>query len=90
MYSVFISSNIVIKGALTYKLKDIANAMFENGLIKTKWKEGGVIKDGLDAMTQAVQYYQNKDKKILSEIIEYNKIDCKVIWDIVSCLRSRT
>ena len=40
-----------------------------------------------------IKYYQKKNKSIdddlmFNKIIKYNKIDCKVVWDIVKMLRN--
>jgi hypothetical protein len=92
MCNIFTSTPIVVKGALCFKLKEIGNAMYNNGLIDTYWDSGNVS-DGLSAMHEGIKYYnkQNKtesDKTIFKNIIKYNKIDCKVVWDITKCLRN--
>ena len=91
MYKVFESEPIVIKGSYRYKLKHIANAFYNNGLIPTIWKDGKVS-DGLKAMIEAIRLYRhidtiNIDNSIYKDIIDYNEIDCKVIYDIVGYLR---
>jgi len=92
MCDIFTSEPIVVKGALCFKLKEIGNAMYTNGLIGTYWDKGEVS-DGLNAMNEGIKYYnkQNKtehDKNTFRNIIKYNKIDCKVVWDITKCLRN--
>ena len=88
MCSVFTKAPIVVKGSLTFKLKDIAKAMYANGLISTKW-ESGELENGLIAMQEAITYYhQDKNYKKMESIRRYNLIDCKVIWDIVKYLRT--
>ena len=91
MCSVFTNSKIVVKGSLTFKLKDIAKAMYNSGLIVTCWKDGA-MSNGLSAMRDAIKYYfsESRDETIMNSILEYNLIDCKVIWDIVKCLRNLT
>lgn len=94
MYYVFFNEPIVVKGSLTFKLKDIGKAMYNMQMINTTWNDEGPH-DGLDAMIQSIKYYKNKMNNIQSRddiesfklIIDYNEIDCKVIWDIVSYLR---
>ena len=85
MCSVFTAGPVVVKGALTFKLKEIAGAMFATGLIKTRWSDGE-LSNGLSAMRQAISYYSKKEGK-MGEIKKYNMIDCKVVWEIVKCLR---
>jgi len=85
MCSVFTAGPVVVKGALSFKLKEIAGAMFSNGLIKTRWSDGE-LSNGLAAMHQAISYYSKKEGN-MAEIKKYNMIDCKVVWEIVRCLR---
>lgn len=84
---IFIKTPIVVRGATTFKLKDIANSMFSLNLIPTSWTNS--LNSGLNAMLSAAEYYRNdlKEKNIIIEIEEYNMIDCKVMWDIVKYLR---
>jgi hypothetical protein len=83
---IFIKTPIVVRGATTFKLKDIANAMFSLNLITTHWTNS--INSGFTAMLSAADYYRNKNNiNIITEIEEYNMIDCKVMWDIVAYLR---
>lgn len=87
--SIFISEPIVVKGALSFKLKEIANALYSNGLINTNWSDSNIT-DGLNAMISAMRYYNTneKDENIMENIIKYNKVDCKVLWEILNLLRS--
>lgn len=92
MCDVFISEPIVVKDALCFKLKDIGNALYSNGLIDTYW-DSNELSDGLSAMGFGIKYYQKQNKTIdddlmFNKIIKYNKIDCKVVWDIVKMLRN--
>jgi len=96
MYFVFTSEPIVVHGALNFRLKEIGKAMYNLKCINTKWDVDGPI-DGLSAMVDAIRYYKNKDNnaiessddnKIFKAIINYNEIDCEVIWQIVSYLRN--
>jgi len=84
----------VVKGAFGFGLKAIAKNMFKHGLIETSWGDGPT--DGLGAMVGA--WYCDKqvegtDKSMRSisymkEIEEYNKVDCKVMWEIINYLRN--
>jgi hypothetical protein len=89
MYKVFTEEPIVVKGALNFKLKTIGKALYNNALIDVNWKNNGVA-DGLDAMILALDYYIDKvnNKNIIDSIVEYNEIDCKIIWSIVTYLRN--
>ena len=84
---------VVIRGALGFGLKDIAQAMYKLGLIQTKWESGPV--DGLGAMVGAWWCAQEALKKtatlpeidLMKGIQEYNEVDCKVMMEIVRYLR---
>ena len=89
---IFINEPIVVKGALCFKLKEIGNAMYSNGLINTYW-DTSEMSDGISAMTAGIQFYQKQNKteedhKIFKSIIKYNKIDVKILYDIVTFIRS--
>ena len=94
LYKIFISEPIVIHGAVTFKLKDISNALSSAGLIHSNWKKLN-ISSGLTAMLDGCTYYKyveknspNKEmKELFQEIIKYNEIDCKVMLEIVNWLR---
>ena len=88
MCSVFTTNPIVVKGSMTFKLKDIAKAMCNSGLIKTSWDDN-YMSNGMIAMTKAIEYYfsENRDTNVMNIISRYNMIDCKVVWEIVNYLR---
>lgn len=86
---IFHKEPIIIKGALNFSLKTVGKAMYELGMIKTIWKESKIV-DGLAAMFEAYKIYLslvdvNKNKQ-MKEIITYNHIDCKIMWDILNAL----
>ena len=41
-------------------------------------------------MISAMKYYttEEKDENIIKNITIYNKVDCKVLWEILNLLRS--
>ncbi len=89
LHKFFLDNNIVIKGALNFSLKTIATAMYNNKMISTNWDKNGCV-NGLQAMLSAYNMYKNKTSltsKDLKDIIKYNKIDCKVLWEILLYLR---
>jgi hypothetical protein len=93
LYKLFLDNNIVIKGAFNFSLKNVANAMYKNGLIKTCWDKNSSCTNGLQAMFLAYNLYKNNDyvddnNNIMKEIIRYNIIDCKVMWEMLSFLRN--
>ena len=84
---------VVIRGALGFGLKTIAQSMQKLGLIQTKWESGPV--DGLGAMIGAWWCAQEAAKKkvtlleidLMKGIQEYNEVDCRVMMEIVRYLR---
>jgi len=92
LYQVFINEPIVVKGALNYSLKTIANALNKNDLIKVNWNSSNPCSNGLNAMIMAIKCYE-KNKKIsnaiptIKNIEEYNEVDCKSLYEILNYLR---
>jgi len=84
---------VVVRGALAFGLKAIAQAMHKLSLIETKWKSGPA--DGLGAMVGALWCASEAAKsgmplsqiELMKSIQEYNEVDCKVMMEIVRYLR---
>ena len=93
MCDIFTSEPIVVKNALCFKLKEIGNALYSNGLIDTYW-DSSELSDGLSAMTFGIKFYQKENKteddgKTFNEIIKYNKI-LSIHYNLASiCHRSK-
>jgi hypothetical protein len=95
LFEVFKKEPIVIKGAFGFSLKDIANAMYKNNMIKTCWPINESIKcaNGQDALLLGINLYKEnnivrEDNNILKVIRDYNEVDCKVLFEIIEYLRS--
>ena len=94
MCDLFKNIPVIIKGVFNFSLKNIANTLYKYKLINTNWGENAI--DGLSAMYMSWVCYKkaeddNCDIKNIPEIydiINYNEIDCKVMWDILKLLRS--
>ena len=84
----FHSEPIVIKGALNFSLKTVGKAMYKLGLIKTIWSTKCNVSDGLSAMYEAYKIYLNNKSVTtqMKQIIKYNKVDCKIMWEILNAL----
>lgn len=81
----FIKSKVKVKGCLNYKLKCVSRSLFDYGLIDSEWDK--TFSDGLGALTGYLKYLKTKDEDIIDAIVYYNKIDCKVMWEIYNCLK---
>jgi len=89
----FRSEPIIIKNCFNFSLKTIGKNLFKHGLIKSTWSD---TDNGLDAMIRFKQICLEKDKNIplkryieVSEIIEYNKMDCVILMEILYYLRNK-
>jgi hypothetical protein len=85
------TNNIVIKGALDFKLKTVAKALKNLNLIKESWDIEGP-QNGFDAMVQAIKYYSNNqsNNQNNNQIIKYNENDCKILHSIHEWLKQIT
>ncbi len=87
------AQRVVVRGALGFGLKAIAQAMHNLGLIQTKWESGPV--DGLGALVGAFWCASQAAKDgvslnqidLMQTIQDYNEVDCKVMMEIVRYLR---
>ena len=85
---------VVVRGALNFGLKSFARALHSHGLIETSWGDTKV--DGLGAMTgawwcekeAARQGCTLSDIDLMREIARYNEVDCKVMQEIITYMRS--
>jgi hypothetical protein len=60
-------------------------------LINSCWKDGEMA-DGFRAMLEAIKLYRQEPIIIdandkYKEIVNYNELDCRVMWEIVQYLR---
>lgn len=83
---------IIVQGIFKFGLKTIGKALYKNNLIKTTWENDN--DNGLDAMIQFKDVCIKNKKNIpikryveISNIIEYNRIDCQVLKEIIELLR---
>lgn len=91
MLDIFKKEPIVLKGCFTYKLKEIAQKMYDYGFIETIWdKSNHTCTNGMDAIIQTIKASKKTDtttQKLWNEIKLYNEIDVKVIAEIMDYLR---
>jgi len=87
-------NSMAVKGSFTLKLKDIAFAFYEQGLIKSKWesetKTGkasilSIKKIAKEAKDMGVSLEVHPEFK---DLINYNRTDCTITYEIIEALRS--
>lgn len=84
---VFINEPVTVHGALDFSLKSVAKALNKHKLIESVWDTSSPCSNGLNAMILANNLYEKNPRDvdqepIMKEIIYYNEIDCKVLWEI--------
>lgn len=85
LHKYFKSIPITIKGCLDYSIKSVAKAMFAHGMIETTWD--GDLSNGMECASTAYLWYHRKlSDRVMEDIIYYNEVDCKVMWEIVRFL----
>ncbi len=95
LLKIFLEEPIGIKGALNYSLKSIAKALHSEGCIESDYTSLDGCNNGMDAALQAYKTYNECQKNKISvethetmkDIITYNEIDVKVMWEILCFLR---
>ena len=80
------ASDFLPKGAFDYKLKSVAKAMYSHNMIQTVWQSS--CQDGLTAMYEAYEAYRTEDKKMLNDILDYNRVDVVTMMEIWKYLQS--
>ena len=94
LYKLFRQEPITVKGSLNFSLKSIAKAMNKLKLIKTNWDSNNPCSNGLNAMLLAHKAYEQAKEPIteknviMNNIVHYNQVDCKVLWEIISYIRN--
>ena len=89
MLEFFRHHKIAISTAFNYGLKSIAKAFYHHDMIETKWEDSDM--DGTSALLAAWKCHGQDmnltDFNEIQDIVRYNEIDCKVIWDILKIFR---
>jgi hypothetical protein len=91
----FKGNPIVINGCFKFGLKEVAGRLYELGLISSTWQKGNSCANGNTAMVMAHKAYQTSattgipiiNSPIIQDIIDYNRIDCVVIHEIIDFLK---
>lgn len=92
---IFRNEPITIKNCLSFKLKDVATTMYNHNMISTIWDKESACSDGRMAMILANELYkENNNPKdiynsdIMKDIIYYNMVDVKVLYEILNYIRT--
>jgi hypothetical protein len=88
LLSYFRENAVGVKSAFNYSLKSIGKALYKNKMITTYWDES-ILGDNKISII-AYNKYIKKDKfseEEFKKLIEYNHIDCKIMYDIIEVLR---
>lgn len=94
MHKVFKQEPIVIKDVFNFSLKNIAKKMYEYGMIKTAWDDVN-CDNGASAMIVAkrardeaeIYNLELEHTDYMKQIIRYNEIDVKTLYEIINYLR---
>lgn len=90
LMKILTDDSVCIKDVFGYSLKNVAKGLAAVGKIPDMYGPlSGRCGDGMDAMVLAAECYRtgNLLSPRFASIIEYNKVDCKVMWEILSYLR---
>ena len=90
LLEIFKNNMIFIKDCYNFSLKNVGKGLSSLGLINTTWDDN--ITDGLNAMFLSYKEYNknriiNSNNKMMNDVIKYNEIDCKILWDIFNLLK---
>ena len=88
MCQLFRDESLVVRTTWSFGLKTVAKAMYLFGYIETNWEDDT---SGMSSMVDVWQIIERGQKinthPSIKPIIEYNRIDCVVLWEILSYLR---
>jgi hypothetical protein len=91
---IFTKEPVFIHGAFNFSLKNIGRALYNHKLINSNWDSDSMCSNGLSALILANNLYETIDLKdnildqpIMKDIIFYNEIDCKVMYEIHSYIK---
>lgn len=99
LMEMYIDAEVVIRGVWNYSLKDISKGLYNHGFIPEVWddksKGGDSILSGEKTIATATNCYKNslqknimvRDNPMFKLIIDYNKMDCTVLYYLLLFLR---
>ncbi len=95
LLKLFKEEPIVIRDCLKFDLKTVATALKKHGYISTGWDKNSSCLDGQGAMVGAWRAHKEaldrgismKETPQIREITKYNKVDVRVLYEIITYLR---
>ena len=91
LHPVFRDNQIVCKGMKNFSLKTVAKSMKQYGHIQTVWEDS--IHDGIGANMIVLEGIKKEQDLPLidkmDEVVKYNEVDCKTMWELVKYLKTR-
>lgn len=86
---------VVVRGAMGFGLKKVANALHTHGAVETLWPDG--VADGLGAMVAAWRSAAEAKERgvplsaipLMHQVRDYNEVDCRVMMETIRFLRGR-
>jgi hypothetical protein len=96
LLAVFKAEPIVVKGCMSFSLKEVAAAMKQHGFIETEWDKTSVCIDGQSAMVAARAAHKlaresetsMRHLPVMKEILQYNRVDFRAMYEILIYLRN--
>ena len=87
MLEIFKNKNhpILFKNVFNFSIKSFYKYLRDERHISYDYNE---LSNGFDSMDIAREYYQTRDEEIKDNILYYNKIDCKLMYDILRYIRN--
>jgi hypothetical protein len=76
---------IVFKGVFNFSIKSLYTFLKQESFIDYEYQD---VNNGFESMEIAETYYNTNQQDIKENLIYYNKIDCKLMYDILRYIRS--
>lgn len=85
LYKYFKENVITIKGAFGHSLKTVGKALYQHKLINTFWDKN-ILSDNKIHIYAYEKYIKNIPNNF-NQLINYNEVDCKIMFDILKVIR---
>jgi hypothetical protein len=88
LYDIAWRGGLAIRGCYTYRLKEVASALFALRCVDTVLPEGN-CRSGLESVETAKRYYKHRQEQDLRSLMGYNAFDCRILHDLVMFLTDK-